>query len=440
MVGKSLLALLLLPLCAAKQDRQPDDDDRTIWVSNGTGVPGELFVGLLNTGRKGQAHRIEVRFDALGLDGAAYDVFDASAGMRPLAHPRDTFGANVVPEQAAATDAGAAIAALQTWYDEKTGLWDLAPEGAQWWNSANCLELVCNYVIHENGAADDLLAVINATFSLTTLEETLTGRYDDEGWWCLALVRAYEAAGDAAYLDRAAKIFADLAVHAWDDACGGGVWWSYAKSYKNAITNELFFAMAMKLHGAAGPDVVVAGRTYLDWGRATWAWFERSGLVNGADLVNDGLVSSGADPSCANNGQQVWSYNQGVVLGGLADLYKETRNSTLLDAGLAIATAATEALAWNGTSILAESCDGPDLNGCDLDQEQFKGIFARYVMYFALTLEGSTMGAYAAGARDLRAWAATNAAAIWGDDRDASDLSELWAGPFAAAGRRGAPS
>ncbi|KAH8043850.1 glycosyl hydrolase [Aureococcus anophagefferens] len=133
MVGKSLLALLLLPLCAAKQDRQPDDDDRTIWVSNGTGVPGELFVGLLNTGRKGQAHRIE-------------------------------------------------------------------------------------------------------------------------------------AAGDAAYLDRAAKIFADLAVHAWDDACGGGVWWSYAKSYKNAITNELFFAMAMKLHGAAGPDVVVAGRTYLDWG------------------------------------------------------------------------------------------------------------------------------------------------------------------------------
>ena len=389
--------------------------------------------------------------------------------MRPLAHPRDTFGANVVPEQvvllklrpkarggrraaaaegrraaagpaaprAAATDAGAAIAALQTWYDEKTGLWDLAPEGAQWWNSANCLELVCNYVIHENGAADGLLAVINATFALTTLEETLTGRYDDEGWWCLALVRAYEAAGDAAYLDRAEKIFADLAVHAWDDACGGGVWWSYAKSYKNAITNELFFAMAMKLHGAAGPDVVVAGRTYLDWGRATWAWFEHSGLVNGADLVNDGLVSSGADPSCANNGQQVWSYNQGVVLGGLAALYEETRNSTLLDVGLAIATAATERLAWNGTAILQESCDGPDLNGCDLDQEQFKGIFARYVMYFALTLEGSTMGAYAAGAKALRAWAATNAAAIWGDDRDASDLSELWAGPFAAS--RGGP-
>ncbi|KAH8063614.1 glycosyl hydrolase [Aureococcus anophagefferens] len=412
MVGKSLLALLLLPLCAAKQDRQPDDDDRTIWVSNGTGVPGELFVGLLNTGRKGQAHRIEVRFDALGLDGAAYDVFDASAGMRPLAHPRDTFGANVVPEQVVLLKLrpkarGAAAAAAEGRRAAARPPRRGPPRRTPAPPSPRCRPGDVDGPLRRRG-----LVVPRA-------------------------VRAYEAAGDAAYLDRAAKIFADLAVHAWDDACGGGVWWSYAKSYKNAITNELFFAMAMKLHGAAGPDVVVAGRTYLDWGRATWAWFEHSGLVNGADLVNDGLVSAGADPSCANNGQQVWSYNQGVVLGGLADLYKETRNSTLLDAGLAIATAATEALAWNGTAILAESCDGPDLNGCDLDQEQFKGIFARYVMYFALTLERSTMGAYAAGARDLRAWAATNAAAIWGDDRDASDLSGLWAGPFAAS--RGGP-
>jgi predicted alpha-1,6-mannanase (GH76 family) len=40
----------------------------------------------------------------------------------------------------------------------------------------------------------------------------------------------------------------DYVAQAWDDTCGGGVWWSQARSYKNAITNELFLMGASTLH------------------------------------------------------------------------------------------------------------------------------------------------------------------------------------------------
>ena len=91
---------------------------------------------------------------------------------------------------------------------------------------------------------------------------------------------------------------------------------------------------------------------------------------------------------------------------------------------------------WNDTvPVLRESCDGLDANGCDLDQEQFKGVFVRYLMYFAQVLEGDAMGAFADDVAAFKAWIATNVRAIWGDDRgDGSDLSELWVGTFVGPG------
>ena len=191
--------------------------------------------------------------------------------------------------------------------------------------------------------------------------------------------------------------------------------------------------MAARLHALAPEGASVGGRTYLEWAEATWRWFDDVRLINAKNLINDGLVSSGPDPSCANNGQQEWTYNQGVVLGGLGDLYKVTRNLTLLDVGVSVATAAAKTLVWNETSLLKESCDAPDDNGCDLDQEQFKGIFVRYLMYFTQVLEGDTMGAYAGSVAWFKEWIASNANAIWGLDRNTTDLSELWTGPFDAA-------
>ena len=43
-------------------------------------------------------------------------------------------------------------------------------------------------------------------------------------------------------------------------------------------------------------------------------------MQNPTGLINDGLQSS----DCSNNGKPAYTYNQGVILGGLADMYQVT--------------------------------------------------------------------------------------------------------------------
>ena len=67
--------------------------------------------------------------------------------------------------------------------------------------------------------------------------------------------------------------------------------------------NELFLASAIQLH----PYTAALGKPagfYLDWAVKTWDWLAGSGLINGENLVNDGL-----DASCKNNGGTTWTYN-----------------------------------------------------------------------------------------------------------------------------------
>ena len=62
----------------------------------------------------------------------------------------------------------------------------------------------------------------------------------------LAWIDAYDLTRNKDYLSMAESIFADMAA-SWDDTCGGGIWWSKDKDYKNAIANELFLSVAAHL-------------------------------------------------------------------------------------------------------------------------------------------------------------------------------------------------
>lgn len=247
---------------------------------------------------------------------------------------------------------------LQQWYKPDTGLW--ATTG--WWNSANALTAIIDYSRATKTHQYD--SVLAHSFKQHKFAGFLNDYYDDEGWWALAWVDAYDLTNNAEYLQMADSIFDDM-VGGWDGTCGGGIWWSKERKYKNAIANELFLDVAAHLSNRT-PDLKLKAK-YLDWADREWQWFASSSMIAPDHEINDGLTST-----CQNNQKTVWSYNQGVILGGLAELSRQPHRKKLLSTAQLIADAAILHLA-DRDGILHDPCE-PE---CSEDSTQFKGIFVR---------------------------------------------------------------
>ncbi|MGH3284916.1 MAG: glycoside hydrolase family 76 protein [Streptosporangiaceae bacterium] len=304
------------------------------------------------------------------------------------------------------SEASEAVAALQCWYNPRTGLW----KTAGWWNSANAVTAVIQY--SQRTGEHAYRDVIETTF--TRAERVNRGfsnlYYDDDGWWALAWIAAYDLTGDVKYLEVARGLFAGMAA-GWDDACGGGLWWTRRKTYKNAIPNELFLLIAGRLHQR--PVEGTAGG-YLDWALREWRWFSGSGMIGPAGLVNDGLTAD-----CANNGRTTWTYNQGVIIGGLAVLYEITGDDSYLGPAETIAAAAVRDLTVP-PGILTEPGER-ETGRRDRDRPQFKGIFVRnlYELYRHRPRPG------------YRDFILANATSLWRNSRNRRNQVGLaWTGPF----------
>jgi predicted alpha-1,6-mannanase (GH76 family) len=267
--------------------------------------------------------------------------------------------AQPAPDYLAKSAAG--LKTLQAWYVPETGLW----QTTNWWNAANGMTVLVSY--SKLSGSSEFLPIIGNTFEHAQgkYPKYLNEYWDDEGWWALAWAGAYDLTHEARYLEMADQIFVDM-TKGWDDTCGGGIWWRKNKRYKNAIANELFLSVAATLANVTKDPEKRAG--YLDWAQREWQWFEASGMINAQNLVNDGL-----DSACHNNNRTTWTYNQGVVLGGLSVLAKETGNPKLLERAQAIASAAISQLA-DKDGILHDSCEPAR---CGNDAVQFKGVFVR---------------------------------------------------------------
>ena len=188
--------------------------------------------------------------------------------------------------------------------------------------------------------------VAAASFAREYNTNFLDNFYDDDGWWALAWIRAFDLTGDRKYLDKSVTIFNAMTAGV-DGTCKGGLYWSKDHTdgnghspYKNAIANELFLAVAAGLGlrfqklsrgGPAPPEVA----SYLEWARREWQWFNTIGLINSRHLINDSLTTS-EDPGgpCRNNGAEpVYSYNQGVILGALLRLVRNRGRPQLSHGG-----------------------------------------------------------------------------------------------------------
>lgn len=315
--------------------------------------------------------------------------------------------------------ADASMMVLQGMYNAYTGQWS----DASWWQQANVLETVIDYSSRTNTTTytGDIATTFNANKSTSFLNDY----YDDEGWWALAWMKAYDLTNTSSYLSMAKAIFNNM-TRGWDSKCGGGIWWDKDKTYKNAIANELFLEVAARLHQRTPGDTVGGGSgprhtSYIDWANKEWQWFKNSGMLNALNLVNDGLDSG----TCANNGRNPWTYNQGVILGALTDLYKITDDASYLAQAEAIADANNHTNIDDDGILYEKGCEPS--NSCGTDGPQFKGIFMKNLYYL---YQSDNKQAY-------KNFIIKNVDAIWSRGRDGSNhLGLHWDGPFDSAQAR----
>lgn len=251
--------------------------------------------------------------------------------------------------------------------------------------------------------------------------------FDDTGWWGLAWLQAYLLTGNPSYEFVAENDAAYIYKNGWDygsagyargegtkaqddpSACGGGtggIWWGYAPSGhpaitthsasldhiafnssgryagRNAIANELFLELTAWLYNVTG------NRSYLSEAESEWSWFQRSGLLitsGSATYVADGYAGTGAGSTCdyetASNPQDpTFTYSQGVVLAGLAQLYRATHDHRLLRTAEKIADTELRSAASSTSpsyryGVLQEWCQACAANTEGNANTAFKGIF-----------------------------------------------------------------
>jgi predicted alpha-1,6-mannanase (GH76 family) len=332
-----------------------------------------------------------------------------------------------------------AVRVLQNWYNQTTGLY----QSTGWWNSANCITVLADLT-----AIDSQVDIVTGQVWPNTFEKAqkfnlhqakspdgcattvctrkrdvqnrgsvqiedanpkgfLNGFYDDEGWWALAWLKVYDLTKTQQYLKAAADIFDDMVETGYNATCGG-IWWDKKKQHNTAIANELFMSVAAHLaNRMPNKDY------YVQWANRQWNWFERSGLINKDNNVNDGLNLK----TCQNDNGEVWSYNQGVILGALVELHQASPNDTYLSRAKDIADAAIKTMA-DKDGILHDPRE-PNLGG---DGYQFKGVFVRNLHMLHKTV----------GDDNYKAFLEKNAQSVWEKARSDKDnvITGVWTGPF----------
>jgi predicted alpha-1,6-mannanase (GH76 family) len=364
------------------------------------------------------------------------------------------------------TNAVTATNTLLGWYNRTNGLW----ETTSWWNSANCITTLAvmtqvnphldmvtakvwnntfenaqKYNLHQERHTPDGINPSNSSTpgqheptirsfnnrntyhrrpvrsiqqEKAVLEEWvmqpkgfLNGFYDDEGWWALAWMKVYDLSKDPVHLNAAAEIFNDMVTTGYNATCGG-IWWNKKRNYNAAISNELFLSVAAHLANRMDNN----NKDYfLNWAKKQWEWFQKSGLINPEWNINDGLDMQ----TCQNNKGIVWSYNQGVILGALAELSNADKDNadSYLEPATKIAKAAIKKLV-DRNGILHDPRE-PNLGN---DGNQFKGVFARNLRELYDVTQEDWMKRFLIRNADIVWQSARNTTSNW--------LGPVWSGPY----------
>jgi predicted alpha-1,6-mannanase (GH76 family) len=347
-----------------------------------------------------RATRMTVLVAVLAAIGVGYARSTAAGPAAP-----DPAATPVVPRGHAASGGFAAEAAVAAAQLQRRARHSYS--ATHLWQAASSLAATIDYMRATGSRAylGDLSATYRAHHRGDGFHDVY---YDDDGWWVLTWIKAYDLTGDRAYLRQAKTVFAAMA-KGWTPACGGGVLWHARRPYKNAITNEEFLLDAVLLHQATPGDT-----RYARWALREWAWFSASGLLTGSHLVVDGLT--GCRPKL---GSPTWTYNQGTLIGALVSLAGMTGQRSLLVTAGQVAHAVMGSAVLSPHGILREPCPR---RSCGRDGPMFKGIFMENLKLLYDRVGGAA----------YRGYMRRNAASVWANDRRGAAFDISWAGPFRA--------
>ncbi len=225
-----------------------------------------------------------------------------------------------------------------------------------------------------------------------------------------------------------ARLFYDLASKGWDTSlCGGGMLWNpYLSPYKNAITNELYITASVSMYlyfpgddntspfsneeeprENTIPPARAHNPRYLHAAAEAYDWLSRSNMRNERGLYTDGFHIRGwkggkngsiGTGKCDVRDEQVYTYNQGVLLSGLRGLWESTGHNHYLKDGHELIRNVIVATGWfshdpahrwrwaglGRNGVLEEACDSSGT--CSQDGQTFKGIFFHHLTLFCAPL------------------------------------------------------
>ncbi|ORY58497.1 putative glycosyl hydrolase [Pseudomassariella vexata] len=316
----------------------------------------------------------------------------------------------------------AAINGMMSFYNTTDGRWNTE---APWWQSGIAVQTLVDFM--QLTGSEEYLPQIYHTINIQSAPlpwwpegggNFRADSTDDTGWWALAMTSMFELTGNVTYLKIATEDEAYMYSYWSSTPCSGGIVWDIpSRTYYNAISNELYLELTATLHNLLQGDTL-----YLNRSLQEWEWFKNSGMINSASLVNDGLMDGGNNNTCVNNDGTTWTYNQGVILGGLVQLYKATGDFTYLDTAKAIADAVIASAELAPGGILTEPCGS--VEECEINGFAFKGIFMQRLQKLDAVLPD----------RPYSGFILQNARSAYGMDRAATSglafYGRLWQGPY----------
>ena len=240
-----------------------------------------------------------------------------------------------------------------------------------WQNGAVLLPMV-DYMRYTNSSRYHAI-VISTLRSITDLLNAYYGpSCDDEMWFGLAYAKIYDVTKNESFLNATKDVFNWTWTTCWDQdmTCKGGLFFGGGHGKKITIINGQALIVAAQLYR------FTQDKQYLNKSLMVLNYLVANEVINQTTY----LVSDSIDIySCQPNTKLNLTYNSGVIIGGLVELYRVTLNRTYLDLAQKIATANIWHNSFHG--ILTEYCDFTQ--NCDLDDDakMFKGIFMLNLHY-----------------------------------------------------------